>query len=227
MNRSLISILIVSAVIVIPNQDIMKKEAGKENKSKHTLWVLSEIMNRKDGKVKVIGNPSATKCKYGKAVVFNGSTDGLLLQEMPLKDLQEFTVEVILQPQSGGNFEQRYLHLGDVQGDRVLLELRATPTHWYSDAFIKVGEENVTLISPELLHPLDQWYHVAYVNDNGRFTVYVNGKKELEGEKKLPSLKSGSASFGMRQNEVSWFRGAIYEIRITPAALKTGEFLKL
>jgi hypothetical protein len=204
----------------------MKKET-KDTKNSQTVWIVSELKEKMKGKVKIIGNPGTTKCKYGEALTFNGTSDGLLLESMPLKDLDEFTVEVIFEPRSGGGFEQRYLHLGEVQGDRVLLELRATPTQWYADSFIKVGEENVTLISPQLLHPLDSWYHLAYVNDNGKFTVYINGTRELSGELKLPALKSGNTSLGMRQNEVSWFKGAIYEVRITPKALKPEDFLKL
>jgi hypothetical protein len=204
----------------------MKKET-KDTKNSQTVWIVSELKEKMKGKVKIIGNPGTTKCKYGEALTFNGTSDGLLLESMPLKNLNEFTVEVIFEPQSGGGFEQRYLHLGEVQGDRVLLELRATPTQWYADSFIKVGEENVTLISPQLLHPLDSWYHLAYVNDNGKFTVYINGTRELSGELKLPALKSGNTSLGMRQNEVSWFKGAIYEVRITPKALKPEDFLKL
>jgi hypothetical protein len=204
----------------------MKKETIKDNKKGQTVWVVSELKEKLKGKCRISGNPGTTKCKYGEAVTFNGSSDGLLIESMPLKGLEQFTVELIFQPQSGGNFEQRFFHCGEVQGDRVLLELRATPTHWYADSFIKVGEENVTLISPELLHPLDNWYHLAYLNDNGRFTVYINGNKELESELKLPALKSGNTSLGMRQNEVSWFRGAIYKIRISAAALNPNDFLK-
>jgi hypothetical protein len=223
MTKALIFLLIAFAEFVQPNQNNMTKETTNEP----TTWILSELRDKMKGNIKTIGHPEVTKCKYGEALTFNGISDGLLLQNMPLKGLDEFTVEVIFEPQSGGGFEQRYLHFGEVLGDRVLLELRATPTHWYADSFIKVGEENVTLISPELLHPLDKWYHLAYVNEKGKFTVYIDGKKELEGVKKLPSLKGGSTSLGMRQNEVSWFRGAIYEVKITPKALKTEEFLKL
>jgi hypothetical protein len=204
----------------------MKQKNKAENSTASTVWIVSSLKQTMPGKIKVIGKPGVLKCKYGEAVSFNGSSDGLLIESMPLKDLERFTVELIFQPQSGGNFEQRFFHCGEVQSDRVLLELRATPTHWYSDAFIKVGEANVTLISPELIHPFNNWYHLAYVNDNGRFTVYINGIKELEGELKLPTLKSGNTSLGMRQNEVSWFRGAIYEIRVSPKALSPDDFLK-
>ena len=226
MNRSFILNVVTCALIVLPNNQTMETGTGKGKDGKQTLWILSRLKAQKDEKIKVFGTPLTTTCKYGDAVSFNGVSDGILIDEVPLKDLSEFTVEVIFKPESGGSFEQRFFHCGESQGDRVLIELRANPGTWYADAFIKVGEENLTLISPAHLHPLNDWYHLAYVNNNGIFTVYVNGKKELEGEKKLPSLKSGKTSIGMRQNEVSWFKGAIYEIRITPRALKTDEFLK-
>lgn len=223
MTNTILSTIIFLSVIFQPKLTNMQKETIKEP----VVWILSELGNKMKENIKYIGNPETVKCKYGNAISFNGTSDGILLDSMPLKDLDEFTIEIIFEPKSGGGFEQRYLHLGEVQSDRVLLELRATPTHWYADSFIKVGEENVTLISPELLHPLDKWYHLAYVNDNGRFTVFIDGQKELEGEKKMPSLKGGGTSLGMRQNEVSWFKGVIYEVKITPKALKTNEFLKL
>jgi hypothetical protein len=46
---------------------------------------------------------------------------------MPLAGLEQFTVEMIYNPYSGGNFEQRFLHCGEANGDRLLLELRSTP----------------------------------------------------------------------------------------------------
>jgi hypothetical protein len=144
---------------------------------------------------------------------------------MPLTGLDQFTIELIFQPASGGNFEQRFMHLGEVQGDRVLLELRSTEAGWYFDGFIKVGEQNCTLIDPQLLHPLDQWYHVAYVVDKGKLATFVNGKKELEGNIVMAPVKGDKTSIGVRQNGVSWFKGAIYKIRITNEALTPGNFM--
>jgi hypothetical protein len=194
----------------------------QKNKVASTDWFVGNLKE----KMKVIGHPDTVKCKYGEAVSFNGSSDGILLESMPLSGLEQFTIELIFQPCSGGNFEQRYFHSGEVQDDRVLLELRATEAGWFSDAFIKTGDDQLALIDPGLLHPFDNWYHLAYINDNGKFSVYVNGRKELEGFLKCTPLKSGNTSLGMRQNEVSWFRGSIYEIRISPEALRPDDFLK-
>jgi hypothetical protein len=190
-----------------------------EKKSVNTEWIFSKLIEKMPEDARLAGKPEIVKCKYGKAVAFNGSSDAIFLERMPLRGLKQFTIEMIIQPQSGGNFEQRFLHCGEIQGDRVLLELRSTQTDWYFDAFIAVGEQKCTLIDPRLLHPLDQWYHVAYVIDNGKLETYVNGKKELEGNVILSPLKGDKTSIGVRQNEVSWFKGAIYSIRITGKAL--------
>jgi hypothetical protein len=222
MFRTGLLIMFISVLSLTPNQTIMKQKNNADSKSAVTEWIVSNLKE----KMKVVGKPLTMKCKYGEAVSFNGSSDGILLESMPLAGLEQFTIELIFQPQSGGNFEQRFFHCGEVQSDRVLLELRATPAGWYSDAFIKTGDDQMALIDPGLLHPFDSWYHLAYINDNGKFSVYVNGRKELEGFLKCAPLKSGNTSLGMRQNEVSWFRGSIYEIRVSPKALRPDDFLK-
>ena len=196
-------------------------------KSKVTEWILSDLIGSKSEDVRVLGNPQVIASPYGKALLFNGSTDGIFLGQMPLADLDRFTIELIMSPRSGGNFEQRYFHCGEVRGSRVLLELRSTKTDWYLDAFVKSGDQQKTLIDSTLLHPQDQWVHIAFVVSNGKQETYVNGKKELEGRIAILPLKGGKTSIGVRQNEQSWFKGAIYKIRISPEVLSPGQFLKL
>ena len=76
-----------------------------------------------------------------------------------------------------------FLHLGDTSGDRVLLETRLTEDNfWYLDAFVMSGNNKKTLVNPDLLHSLNEWYHIAFVVDEGKMKVFVNGKLELEGE---------------------------------------------
>jgi hypothetical protein len=158
---------------------------------------------------------------------FNGTDDGIFVEAMPISGLEQFTIEVILRPESGGNFEQRFLHIGEVNGDRVLFELRSIPEGWYLDGYIRNGDQQCTLIDPKRVYPSDAWYHTAYVVDHGNISTWVNGKKELEGKIDLTPLKTGKTSIGVRQNEVSWFRGTIYKIRITPKALPPDKFMHL
>jgi hypothetical protein len=77
-----------------------------------------------------------------------------------------------------------------------------------------------------MLHPLDKWYHVAYVVDQGNLKTYINGIKELEAQINIAPLQKGNTSVGVRQNEKSWFKGAIYKIRITADALIPDLFLE-
>jgi hypothetical protein len=196
------------------------------SQSKHqTEWILSKLMSTKTEGIRITGNPQVVDCKYGKAVLFNGATDGIFLDQMPLVGLKQFTIEVIMRPEIGGNFEQRFFHCGEIRGDRVLLELRSTKTDWYFDAFITSRDQKKTLIEPTLIHPLDQWYHLAFVVANGRQETYINGKKEMESQIEIIPLQGGKTSIGVRQNEQSWFKGEIYKIRISPEALSPAMFM--
>jgi hypothetical protein len=225
MNRKHFFILFSLLAVILPNHTDLTQKSKSREKQIITEWILSNFTENPQEEVKIEGKPGILECKYGKAVTFDGSADAIFLNSMPLTGLDQFTIELIFQPASGGNFEQRFIHLGEVQGDRVLLELRSTEAGWYFDGFIKAGEQNCTLIDPQLLHSPDQWYHVAYVADNGKLATFVNGKKELEGNIVMAPVKGDKTSVGVRQNGVSWFKGAIYKIRITNKALKPGSFM--
>lgn len=194
-------------------------------KQKVTEWVVADLLQSKKADVKVSGNPKVIDCKYGKAVLFNGKDDGIFVNEMPLKGLTQFTVEILIRFDSGGQFEQRYFHCGEVQGNRLLLEMRSNPDNWYLDTYINSTAGDNPLISPELTHSLDQWYHVAFVVSNGKQINYINGKKELAGDIAFSPLMTGQTSIGVRQNKVAWFKGAIYKIRITGKVLTPSEFM--
>jgi len=203
----------------------MTKKSNSGSKNVRTEWILASMTEKKIKDLSFRGKPETVECKYGKAICFNGVSDAIFIEEMPLSGLKKFTIEMIIEPQSGGNFEQRFLHCGETQGDRILLELRATPEGWYFDAFVAVGEQKLALIDPNLLHPLDQWYHLAYVIDNGKLETFVNSKKELEGSVIFSPVQGGKTSIGVRQNEVSWFKGAVYSVRFTDNALTPDEFM--
>ncbi|HBE43246.1 MAG TPA: laminin G [Bacteroidales bacterium] len=230
MNTINLSTLLLIYIILTVNSLTFNNMTQKDNSVKKpsgTEWIISDFVENPGKGITIQGNPEIIKYKNKKAVSFNGTDDAIFLDEMPLTGLGQFTVEMIFNPYSGGNFEQRFLHCGEINGDRLLLELRSKPEGWYFDAFIKIKDQGTTLIEPTLLHPSDQWYHVAYVIDNGKLETYVNGKKELEGTVAMSPVNSGQTSIGVRQNKVSWFRGAIYKIRITPEVVRPGKFMSL
>ena len=205
----------------------MTQKSNLERKPGRTVWILCDLAVNPKASIRIAGNPEIVKYKNRSAVAFNGSSDAIFLDAMPLEGLNQFTVEAIFNPWSGGSFEQRFLHCGEVSGDRLLLETRSTPAGWYFDAFISAGDQQKTLIDPSLLHPHDQWFHVAYVIDNGKLETFINGIKELEDHIDLVPIQGGKTSIGVRQNEISWFRGAIYKIKFASKALKPMNFMRL
>ncbi|MGD9931844.1 MAG: LamG domain-containing protein [Mangrovibacterium sp.] len=207
--------------------NINKKADAEPAGPEAVSWNLIDLMGSTTGKVSVSGVPQVVESPYGPAIAFDGQDDGIFLDEMPLKGLTQFTIEIIFRPESQGNFEQRFFHCGEANADRVLLETRSTATHWYFDAYLQSGTEKLALIDSTLLHPLDQWYHAAFVVDNGHLTTYINQEKELEGSVNSGPINTGQSSFGVRLDKRSWFKGAIYQVKISPQVLKPEDFINL
>jgi len=190
-------------------------------------WIISDFINNTPEGVTILGDPKLCDSKYGSAVAFNGINDAILLDYSPLVNLTQFTIEVIMRPDSGGLDEQRFLHFGSIEGNRALLETRLTKeNNWYVDGFLMSGNNKKALIDSTLLHPLNEWYHVAFVVDNGKMQVFVNGKTELEGELEFSPFTTGQTSIGVRMNKLYWYKGAFYKIRISPENLTPDSFMK-
>ncbi|WP_297091828.1 LamG domain-containing protein [uncultured Draconibacterium sp.] len=189
-------------------------------------WPLAELITNEE-KLQLIGNPQVVETVVGKAVRFNGEGDGIILNEMPLQNFTAFTIELLIYPEKGGNFEQRFLHMGEIRSDRVLLELRAKNDSWYFDSYLSSGNNQLALIDSNLVHPLNEWYHVSFVVNNGQLSSYVNGIKELEDELQHGAVNSGKTSIGVRLNQVSWFKGCISRIRVSGKALKPEQFFEI
>jgi hypothetical protein len=177
----------------------------------------------------VMGNPVHFATPLGQAVRFNGESDAYYLGENPLAGMTELTVEVIFRQHSNAKFEQRFLHMGTVNGPRVLFETRVNPDNtWHLDTFIRLDGEvsqYLILINPTLNHPCDRWYNLTVVIADGKATSYVDGVQQFTGELPYREIAEGITSIGVRQNKKSWFDGDLYRIRITPRALTTEEFL--
>ena len=173
------------------------------------------------------GAPTLIDTKLGKAVHFNGETDGYYLGENPLRGMEELTIEVIFRQDGDAKFEQRFLHMGTVRGARILFETRVNAdATWYLDGYVDLGEdEDLVLIDPEQTHPAGRWYNLSMVVSDGKATSYVDGVQQLTGEIPYRPIEEGITSVGVRQNQVCWFKGDLYRIRITPKALSPEEFL--
>ena len=199
-----------------------------ENTNKQKAWEckVSDLQKGMKG-LEISGNPVTENCPYGEAVVFNGINDGLFLAENPIKNLHCFTIEMLIRPDANGPFEQRFLHIGNIDSDRLLIELRLTEKNvWYLDTFILSGDNKTALIDTTQTHPSNTWYHVAFTLDRtGQMTNFVNGKKEMTGHVDFIPM-TGEMSIGARRNKVSWYKGAISKIKICPEVLNPKDFMK-
>jgi hypothetical protein len=204
-----------------------KKTAHLKNTPGTWECTLAELVTGRD--LSFSGNPKIIESPYGNAVWFDGMDDGYFLEDNPLKGLTCFTIEAIICPDTDAPFEQRFLHIGGTDSDRLLLELRMTPGNkWYLDTFILCGESKQAVIDPRLLHPAGKWHHVVLTLDNtGKMTNYINGKPELTGNVNFRPINSGATSIGVRCNKVSWYKGAIYKIKISPEVLEPKRFIPL
>lgn len=192
-------------------------------------WKLDNLKKIGGNPVTVIGSPRVVEAPRGKAVLFDGEGDGLLVGVNPVAGARAFTVEAVIRPDAGGPAEQRWLHIQEAAGDdRVMLETRLYGGVWFLDSFIKKGagaEARRTLFDQDFRHAAGVWYHVALVYDGEVMRNYVDGREELSGPLAVGPLGAGQTSIGVRQNRQHWFKGAINRLRFTPRALAPGEFM--
>lgn len=188
-----------------------------------TIWQFENITALNGTQVEVWGAPSLSKEPGGSSIVrFDGKADGLLLPIIPIADWKSFTIEILFAVDADGIPEQRFLHLQDEKGRRVLIELRLLAEgQWCLDAYLHSdADHRLTLIDRAKVHPVGRWHYAALSYADGRMTHFVDGVKECEGSIQFePMSATGRTSLGVRQNKVSWFKGAIREVRFTPEAL--------
>ena len=175
---------------------------------------------------KMEGSPKTLITPLGEAVIFSES-DAYFLNINPLKGLTQFTLEVVFKPDQDGRFDQRFLHLGTVSGERLMFEIRVNrDSSWYFDTHIALSNGfEKTMMNSGLTHPTNRWYHAALVIDGNRAVVYLNGVTEFDEQLAFIPINEGTASIGVRQNLISWFKGSIYRLRVTPYVLTKSEFL--
>lgn len=175
--------------------------------------------------MEISGNPQIVG-DDGRAVRFNGQNDGIFYDRNPVAGWEQFSIEMIFQPDSDGPFAQRIINLGSSRGPRVLVEIRNTGPAWYLDAFM-ASRGKLTLVDSSRLHPTGRWYNVTVTADHGTMHTFVNGVPELSGAVAFTPLPEGKSSFGTRLNHKYWFKGEIREIKISPFVVDTAHFLRV
>jgi hypothetical protein len=150
----------------------------------------------------------------------------LFLDVNPLASLKRFSIEVVVRPATDGADEQRFLHFEEATAEnRALLELRLRDHRWALDTYLRSGQNNLTLLDRRVTHAAGQWHVIALTYDGRTMISYVDGVRELSGDTSFAPLGEGRASIGVRQNRVSWFKGQIHSIRITPEVLAPAQML--
>lgn len=188
------------------------------------VWTLGDLDAMVAAGWRVEGAPRVVAGPQGPALAFDGVGDSLWLDRNPLIGLEAHTLEVIFRPAATGLPEQRFLHLGEPDGDRLLFETRLNGSGaWYLDTFILSGGIDSTLLNQSCLHPVDRWYHLALVCDGQGQTNYVNACREADHRFAYRPAVTGRTAIGVRLNRVCWFQGAIASIRLTPGALDAGD----
>ena len=217
------------ALSAAPAHARLKHAARRQTPARAVTWKIDNLKRIGGHRVTVIGAPQVIRAPKGRAVLFDGARDGLLLEVNPVAGAAAFTVEAVIRPDAGGPEEQRWLHIQELAADnRVMLETRVRGGLWFLDTFIKNGaapENRLTLLDEPFKHPVGAWYHVALVYDGVTMRNYVDGREELSGPLKVAPLGAGRTSVGVRQNRVHWFKGAISRARFTPRALAPREFM--
>ncbi|MDO8545196.1 MAG: LamG domain-containing protein [Opitutaceae bacterium] len=190
------------------------------------VWRLEDVKRVASHAPTVLGQPRVVIEEGRRALRFNGSSDGLMIDHNPLAGSRAFTIEVRFKPDADGPAAQRFVHLEDTAENRALVETRVTPDkQWYLDTFLysKPTDKGVTLVDKSKLHPCGRWYWAALVYDGKVMSHFVDGKKELEGAIAYGPMTEGRTSVGVRLNQVFWFKGAIAELRFHPRALPAAE----
>jgi len=197
------------------------------------VWKFDSLSTVAGLPVEVVGQPTLIETAAGKALHLNGATDVVYVPEHPLAGASTFTWEVVFRPE-GGDEEQRFFHLqetnpatGEDGDSRMLFELRVIGDQWCLDAFVKSGENGLTIIDRSKLYPLNQWYRATLVFDGSELRAYVGSNLQGAGPLSFVPQNSGRTSLGMRINRISPYRGALLAARMTPRALTLAEFLPL
>ncbi|HEX8029569.1 MAG TPA: family 43 glycosylhydrolase, partial [Vicinamibacterales bacterium] len=190
-------------------------------------WRLDNLSRLGDQAIEVIGAPAVVQSGIGPAIRFNGVSDGLLIDRNPIAGLMRFTIEVLFAVDAEGPVEQRFLHIQESAAEnRALVELRLNGGRWALDSYLRHDAAQLTLLDPARTHAAGDWHVATTTFDGEVMRNYVDGVEQGSGGVAFKALGAGRTSIGVRQNRVSWFKGRIHTVRITPSALTAAQFLR-
>jgi hypothetical protein len=183
-----------------------------------------------------LGDPQLEQDPHGSALCFDGIDDGLAFEHNPIAGMSEFTIQVLFRPDAVGTAEtpseQRFVHFEEggattPESRRALIETRVVGEQWFLDTFLRGKSASKALIDPQKKHPVGHWYWVALSYGDGTLRHYIDAQLELEGAVPFEPLCPGRTSLGVRLNRVSWFKGCLRELRVTPTVLSAAELERM
>ncbi|HEX5216584.1 MAG TPA: LamG-like jellyroll fold domain-containing protein [Vicinamibacterales bacterium] len=191
------------------------------------VWTIDNLTQIGGHAVTAVGAPRVVDAPGGRAIAFDGARDGLIVEANPLAGLARFTVEVLFEPAIDGSEEQRFVHFEEAgSGNRALIELRLAAATWSLDTYLRHGEIGLTLLDRSIAHPAGGWHAAALTYDGKTMAHFVDRRRELQGDVAFRTLGAGKTSIGVRQNLVSFFKGRIRLIRVTPDVLAPAAMLE-
>jgi hypothetical protein len=209
---------------------------------KQCVWLFDRLDNIGGNPTHFDGRPKLIDTPAGKAIAFNGVSDGLFIDQHPMAGFKTFTFEAIFRP-DGGAAQQRWFHLASIDpktgqvslpggtndpNPRFTFEIRVVDGNkWYLDAFTHGDGYNQALSFSSKVHPIGQWFAVAQTYDGKMYRSYVNGVLEGEAAIDFKPQGPGRTSVGVRINHIDYFKGAVIEARFTSRAIPPGELLRL
>ena len=191
----------------------------------------------------ILGVPEIAEGLVGNGVLFNGITDGLLIDDNPIANAEAYTVEFYAYPhdtetkakllnvwtaeEDSGMFVECWGTTPDQEplAGYVHFKIHQTNgTYWYGKGF-----------SAAL--PVDHWYHVAMVVDSLDAKLYIDGELDTTvvylndpgyvlGREYEPFL-NGFTAVGVRggANQKDFYTGLVDHIKFTKEALTPDEFM--
>jgi hypothetical protein len=230
--------LLAGATVALTSGGVLAQSAGDVFWQFDRLDSIGGIPAHVDGQPKIITTPA------GKAALFDGVHDGLIIDKHPLAGFSQFTFEALVRP-DGGDPAQRWFHLAETdpttgqdatvapnnptadKNSRFTFELRVDGDRCYFESFTHGPGYQSALIDKTKTHPLGQWCVVTQTYDGQTHRSFVNGVLEKEAPIAYVPQGPGHSSVGMRINHVSYFKGAVMRAHFAPRALAPSEFMKV
>jgi len=233
--KSMISQLKIRVcILILLNCFFNVSYAAKPDTAYFEVWELKSLKKIGGHPVQVFGDPEIVKTERGRAIKFDGIDDRVLVDNNPLGDAKEFTIEVIFKadPAYDISNQPRFIHFqdpDDTLAKRVMIELRLTQKNeWYLDGYMLTDAGERTLVNKTLTHPVGEWFHAALTYKNNTFKTYVNGILETSGRVNFTEKlinKVGKVSIGGRMDQRNYYCGLIKTLKITHKALEPHQFI--